>query len=170
MKKFLATTLTLALIMPVMPLWAGEEGHKTCPEDAADCARKMKEQFKERGWVGINMDYDKEHGVTVISNVVAKSPAERAGFEVGDELVGLNGVAYTEENEELLKAEYATFKPGSVATFKVDRDGKTIDIEVQLEQIPQAILAQWIGQHILEYHQGEAEVAVVDDEAGDKSP
>ena len=170
MKRLLTTTLTLVLIMPVMPLWAGEKSYKTCSEDAADCAQAMKNNFKKRGWVGINMEYDKERGVTVISNVVANSPAEKAGFQVGDVLMGLNGVDYTEENEESLKTEYASFKPGSVATFKVERDGKTIDIETHLEQIPQAILAQWVGQHILEGHQGEAEVATVEDEESDESP
>jgi predicted metalloprotease with PDZ domain len=170
MKKLLTTTLILALMLPVMPVWAGDEGHKQCPGDAADCARQMKEKFKERGWVGINMDYHEEKGVTVISNVVAHSPAEKAGFEVGDILLGLNGVDYTEENSEALKTEYASFKPGSRATFKVKRGGEAMDIEVELEQIPQAILAQWVGQHILEAHQGEAEVADAGDEEGDKSP
>ncbi len=170
MKKLASTTLTLALMMPMAPLWAGDQAKKVCPEDAATCARMMKEQFKKRGWVGINMEYDKEREVTAISHVVANSPAEKAGFQVGDVLQGLNGVEYTEENEESLKAEHATFQPGDTATFKVERDGKTIDIEVRLEQIPQAILAQWIGQHVLDYHQDEAEVAVVEDEEGDESP
>ena len=170
MKKLLTTTLTLALMMPVAPLLAGEEAYKTCPEDAATCARKIKENFEKRGWVGINMESDKESGVTVISNVVANSPAERAGFQVGDVLQGLNGIAYTEENKESLKAEYGSFQPGNTATFKVEREGKSIDIKVELEQIPQAILAQWVGQHVLEYHQSEAEVAVVEDEESDESP
>ena len=170
MKRLLTTILTLAMILPVMPLWAGEEGDKNCPGEAAECAHAMKEQFKERGWVGINMDFDQERGVTIISNVVANSPASAAGFEVGDVLMGLNGVEYTEENEALLKTQYAGFKPGTRATFKVGRGGKQIDIEVELEQIPQAILAQWVGQHILDYHHGEAEVATVEDEKGDESP
>lgn len=170
MKKLLTTTLALTLIMPVVPLWAGEEESKRCPEAADDCAKMMKEQFKERGWVGINMDYDKERQVTVISNVVANSPAERAGFKVGDVLTGLNGVAYTEENEKSLKTEYASFKPGTSATFEVEREGKTMNIVVELEQIPQAILAQWIGQHILEYHEGEELAEAPKDQEGDESP
>ena len=170
MKKLLTTILTLALILPVTPVGAGEKAYKECPGDAADCARQMKEKFKERGWVGINMDYDQEQGVTVITHVVTQSPAEKAGFEVGDVLLGLNGVDYTEENAEALKAEFAGFKPGSRATFQVNRGGEAIDIQVELEQIPQAILAQWVGQHILEAHQGEAEVADAGDEEGDKSP
>ena len=162
MKKLLTTTLTLALLLPVLPAWAGDKEYKQCPGEAADCARQMKEKFKERGWVGINMDYDQEQGVTVITHVVAQSPAERAGFEAK--------WIYTEENAEALKAEYAGFKPGSRATFKVKRAGEAIDIQVELEQIPQAILAQWVGQHILESHQGEAEIADAGDEKGDKSP
>ena len=38
MKKLLTTTLALALIMPVVPLWAGEEKSKNCPEAAARSA------------------------------------------------------------------------------------------------------------------------------------
>lgn len=170
MKKPLTTALTLALMIAGTAAWAGEEAHKVCPEDAADCARAMKEKFKKRGWVGINMEYDKDHGVTVISNVVANSPAERAGFQVGDVLQGLNGVDYNEENEEALKTEYASFQPGNSATFKVERDGQAMEIKVDLEQIPHAILAQWVGQHVLEYHQAEAEVATVEDEKSDESP
>ena len=78
MKKLLTTTLALALMSTVLPSWAGEKGEKTkqCPEEAAVCARMMKEKFKERGWVGINMDYDKERGATVIINVIAKGVSD----------------------------------------------------------------------------------------------
>jgi C-terminal processing protease CtpA/Prc len=170
MKKLLTTTLALVLVIPVIPLWASDEGVKNCPENAADCAKAMNEQFEKRGWVGINMDYDKERGVTIISNVVSNSPAEKAGFQAGDVLQGLNGIDYTEENKKSLKSEYASFHPGTEVTFKIEREGKTMDIEVHLEQIPQAILAQWVGQHVLEYHQAEADLADVEDEESDESP
>ena len=172
MKKLLTTTLSLAMIMPVASAGAAAE-HKAkekCPENAATCATMMKEQFSQRGWVGINMNYDKESHATVITNVVADSPAARAGFEKGDVLRGLNGVEYTEENEKLLKEEYAQFKPGGTAIFRVERGGKALDLEVGLESIPKAILAQWIGQHVLEYHQAEAEVADASEENKDESP
>ena len=171
MKKLLTTTLTMALLVPVVPLRAGDEAkEKMCPEEAATCAEMMKEQFSKRGWVGINMDYDKEREVTVISNVVANSPAEKAGFKSGDVLEGLNGVEYTEDNEELLKEQYASFHPGSKASFRVSRDGKTLDLQVELESIPEAILAQWIGHHVMDYHKGEAELAQNSDEENDESP
>ena len=171
MKKLLTTTLTMALLVPVGPLWAGDESEeKMCPEKATTCAEMMKEKFSQRGWVGINMDYDKERGVTVISNVVANSPAEKAGFKKRDVLEGLNGIDYTEDNEELLKEQYAAFRPGTTATFKISRVGQMLDLQVELESIPEAILAQWIGQHVMDYHQGEAELAENSDEETDESP
>lgn len=171
MKKLLATTLILALAAPVAPLWAGDESEKKqCEQSAAACAEMMKEKLGQRGWVGINMDYDKEVGATVITNVVANSPAERAGFQKGDILEGLNGVDYTEENETLLKEQYGSFRPGKTATFTVGRDGKSHDLDVELESIPESILAQWIGQHILDYHDEEAELAENKDANSDESP
>lgn len=176
MKNLLTTALSLALMMSVAPAWADdkekqkEKQKQKCPESAATCATMMKEHFSKRGWVGINMDYHKDSKATVITNVIADSPGERAGFEKGDVLRGLNGVEYTEENEKLLKEEYGSFKPGGKATFKVERDGKTLDLEVSLESIPEAILAQWVGQHVLDYHEAEAEVAEAGDDGGDESP
>jgi C-terminal processing protease CtpA/Prc len=171
MKRLLTTTLTMALLMPVLPLRADDEAEeKMCPEEAATCAEMMKERFSKRGWVGMNMDYDKEREVTVISNVVANSPAEKAGFKSGDVLEGLNGVEYTEDNEQLLKEQYASFRPGSKASFRVSRDGKTLDLQVELESIPEAVLAQWIGRHVMDYHQGETELAESIDEESDESP
>jgi predicted metalloprotease with PDZ domain len=171
MKRLLATTLTLALVAPVAPLWAGEKSEKKqCDQSAAVCAEMMKEKLGQRGWVGINMEYDKQIGATVITNVVANSPAERAGFQKGDILEGLNGVDYAEENEELLKEQYGSFRPGKTATFTVGRDGKSHDLKVELESIPEAILAQWIGQHILDYHQEEAALAQKQNKESDKSP
>lgn len=168
MKKLLITSLALLLVTPVL---AGEKkSEKQCPETAATCAEMMRQQFSERGWVGINMEHDEAAGVTAITNVVSDSPGEKAGFQIGDVLRGLNGVTYAEENEAALKEQYASFRPGSKATFTIERDGQEIDLEVTLERIPEAILAQWIGQHILDYHQGEAELAEVEENKGAKSP
>lgn len=176
MKKLLNTTLTLALILPVASAWAGEKDEKNekkkaqCEESAGVCAEMMREKFSQRGWVGINMDYNKETHATVINNVVANSPAERAGFKKGDILRGLNGIDYTEENEELLKEQYGSFKPGNTATFTVERQSIAVDLEVELESIPESILAQWIGQHVMDYHKGEAELAQSTDDESDESP
>jgi len=162
MKIYKFNVLMLTLAVQMMPAWA-QAG--TCPEEAETCAHQMAEHFKKRGWVGINMNSDEETGRVTVTNVVQNSPAERAGLQEGDVLKALNGVAYTTENEAALKTEHESFRPGGTAVFTVDREGQVVDIEVHLEGIPDAILAQWIGQHVLEYHPAQADVET-EEEAG----
>lgn len=149
MKNTILTLFAMAVVLPVV--WA-EPGEYNCPEEAAKCAHAMAENWGKRGFVGINMD-DKEGGNVVLTKIVEGSPAEAAGLKKGDILRGLNGIDYTEANEEKLGEVYKSFRPGNIATFKVERGGEILDIEVELAPIPKAILAQWIGQHVLEYHQ-----------------
>ena len=149
MKKSIFTLMAAVLVLPMA---SAEPGDYQCPEEAAKCAHMMAENLSKRGWVGINMD-DKEGSEVMLTKVIEGSPADRAGLKKGDILRGLNGIPYTEENKEKLGKEYGSFTPGKTATFKVERDGKQIDIPVELEPIPKAILAQWIGQHVLEAHQ-----------------
>lgn len=167
MKIYKLTVIMPTLAVLMVPAWASAG---TCPETAEQCARQMSEHFKQRGWVGINMDIDEETGTVTVTNVVQDSPAERSGFQEGDVLKALNGVAYTTENEAALKTEHESFRPGGTAVFTVNRGGEKLDIEVHLEAIPDAILAQWIGQHILEYHTVETDVETEGDTGSDGNP
>lgn len=163
MKNLKSGLFLLALVSTIVPAWA-QAG--TCSKTAELCAHEMAEHFKQRGWVGINMDIDEETGTVTVTNVVRDSPAEQAGFREGDVLRALNGVAYTSDNEEALMKEHQSFRPGGTAVFSVQRDGRTLDIEVRLTAIPDAILTQWIGQHILEYHPAQAEVEASEENSG----
>lgn len=149
MKKIYSSLVALALLVPAMTV-AGEE--KVCSEDVATCARQMAEHFRKRGWVGINMKHDEERDLVVIDRVIPNSPGEAAGLRAGDVLRGLNGIDYDTKNEEALKKAHESFRPGASATFTVERQGQRLDIEVQLGEIPEEVLAQWIGHHVLEYH------------------
>ena len=84
--------------------------------------------------------------------VFADSPAEKAGLRGGDALTALNGVAYSRENEKLLKEIYAGLKPGETVTYSLNRGGKSLEIEVLLGHLPESVISQWVGQHLLEYH------------------
>jgi predicted metalloprotease with PDZ domain len=156
MKKTYPILMLSAVLLGVATLSAAE---KACPENAETCSRMMAEKFRQRGWVGINMEENEDSGEVAITQVVPDSPAERAGFHKGDVLRALNGVDYTKDNEKALQAAFESFRPGGTATFRVERDGERLDIAVELEKIPEAILAQWIGHHVLEYHTAEAEPA-----------
>src|SRR5262245_63970168 len=70
-----------------------------CNMTAEECAAEMQKTMATRGWLGIDMDGDIDSALT-ISKVVAGGPADQAGFQAGDRLVSINGVAISEKNEE----------------------------------------------------------------------
>lgn len=128
---------------------------KRCSASAEVCIRAMADKLSQRGWVGIEMTEQDGAGRPVVTGIVAGSPAERAGFERGDVLISFNGVSH-EEGEEAVNAEVQRAAvPGKTITIGVERDGRPVDLEVTLGRIPEYLLAQWVGQHMLEGHAGE---------------
>ena len=165
-KTWLPLMIATALLV-TSPLSAGDEDKhkgkekKSCSYEVEDCVKAMKEKFSQRGWVGINMETDEEAGGVVLTWVAPDSPAQEAGLEKGDLLTSLNGIPYDEANEEQLKKEYESFRPGKTANFGIERAGESMEISVQLAQMPQEILAKWIGEHVL-YGHGEEYAEHVD--------
>lgn len=87
-----------------------------------------------------------------ITAVVPDSPAEAAGFQAGDVLVALNGIALSEENHEALKKAKRSFAPARSVTYTVKRAGAKQQLAVTLGHVPAKVMAEWIGQHMLEHH------------------
>jgi len=123
-----------------------------CPREPAECAQQMTARFKERGWVGITPDINPDTGVISVANVFSNSPAERAGILAGDIVLGLNGVKHSKANNESFMQTYDSFRLGDKVIFNVGRGGEQLDIEVHLDPIPEAVLTQWVNEHLLEYH------------------
>jgi predicted metalloprotease with PDZ domain len=149
MKRVTAITAALLIVAVAIPALAGE--HKKCEMEAEACLREYAAKLKNRGWVGIEMEH-REDGSLEITRVVSNSPAERAGFQAGDVLASVNGVAYSEENKAEMKKIYKSFQPGNTVTYKVKRDGEKLKLDVELSAIPETVMAQWIGQHMLMAH------------------
>ncbi len=154
MRKTWLPLMAATAILVAPSVFAGDESKKgqQCSNEVEECVRAMKEQFSERGWVGINMEASEEAGGVVLTWVSPNSPGEDAGLKKGDLLTSLNGVPYDEANKEKLKQEYEAFRPSRTVTFGIERDGKGQDITVTLEPMPEEILAKWIGEHVLHYH------------------
>ncbi|MGB3563942.1 MAG: PDZ domain-containing protein, partial [Thermoanaerobaculia bacterium] len=114
---------------------------------------------KKKGWIGVYFDYDKDAGHVVLDEVFKGSPAEAAGLEPGDILLVLNGIAYTDENKQALMEAYKGMRPGGTMTYEIERDGQRLEIEVTIGEIPDYIVAQWVGKHMLEYHPAEETAA-----------
>lgn len=151
MKKWILGSIALALLAHQSPALASDEEVK-CSKDAAVCASEMAAVLKERGWMGINFDYNEEVGHVVLDKVFENSPAEAAGLQAGDVLLSLNGIAYTDENKEALEQAYKEMRPGRTMTYELQREGRRLEIVVTVGDIPEYIVAQWVGKHMLHYH------------------
>jgi S1-C subfamily serine protease len=111
----------------------------------------MSAKMADKGWLGIEGDKD-DAGYLTVTKVVAGSPAEAAGFRPGDVLVAVDGVKYTKDNAEALHAVKVKLGPGSRATYTVKRGGAKVELEATLTNVPREVMAQWIGEHMLEHH------------------
>jgi S1-C subfamily serine protease len=112
--------------------------------------------MKNRGWVGIEMDKGKDDKTLLISRVVPGSPAEAAGFQIGDVLLAVNGVKFADNTEDTCATCEATkenWTPGTTVHYVVGRDGQKVKVEPTLAQVPSDVMAQWAGQHMLEHAQ-----------------
>jgi predicted metalloprotease with PDZ domain len=97
MKRVIGVLAVVMIMVMAAPAMAGE-GSK-CTASTQDCLNHMAKNLQNRGWVGIEMEDKGGTGKMVVTKVVEGSPAEKAGFQVGDILVAVNGVAFGEGNQ-----------------------------------------------------------------------
>jgi C-terminal processing protease CtpA/Prc len=142
--------LIVALVLLVgLPLMAGE-GHKKCTASTQECLDKIAQKYKGHGWVGIEGD-KKEKNHFTIKKVIPGSPAEAAGLKAGDIVYAMNGVKFGDDNKDKLKQIKKGLAPGEILTYSVKRNGKSKDVAIKLGEVPDEVLAQWVGEHMLQH-------------------
>jgi len=142
--------LLILAVALAAPAFAGEKKHD-CTASTQDCLNKMAAKFKEKGWVGIESDKSEKGDKQTITKVVPGSPAERAGLRAGDVLLAINGVRFGEEDEEKWAKVKKAWKPGGTITYTLARDGQKREVGVTLGHVPKDVVAQWIGEHMLQH-------------------
>ena len=157
--------LTLLLVLVAVPAVAGGSecsGKKAtqgaahsashshdCTADTQFCLNKMATKLKNKGWVGIELDVDESNGAMTVARVVDGSPALTAGMREGDLLLAVNGIRFDSEDKEKLHEAKSQMKIGSTVTYPVKRDDHKKKIDVTLGAVPEDVMAQWVGQHML---------------------
>ena len=111
----------------------------------------MYQKLASSGWLGVEMAKS-EGGKATVKGVKPGSPAEAAGFQVGDVLVAINGVEISEANQAALKAAKKSLVAGSEGRYTVVRQGAKKTLTARLVAPPREVLAQWIGEHMIEDH------------------
>ena len=118
---------------------------------AMDVVEQLKTTGKvERGWLGVLVqdvtpDLAKSFGLqqaqgALVSRVLEKGPAGNAGIEVGDVIIAYNGKPIRRSSD--LPPLVARTRPGQTATLTVVRQGKSRDVKLTVEQLPEAPEAQ----------------------------
>ena len=112
-------------------LAASAEAGDKCTYDTQTCLNHFAGSAGTKGWLGI--DKEKTADGVKVSSVTPGSPAEKAGFQVGDLLTAINGMAL---GSETLKASYAQInKVGSTNKYTVQRAGKTVELNVEWRKV-----------------------------------
>jgi C-terminal processing protease CtpA/Prc len=149
--RFWATVCVVVLMVVVaVPTVAGDK-HK-CTASTDDCLRKMQDKMETKAWLGIEKLRETDSGHWAVVKVHPNSPAEKAGFKTGDILLALNGTEMSESNKEAYKKAAHQLAPGSKATYTVKRDGAKKELVAQLGTVPREVMAQWVGEHMLDQH------------------
>ena len=160
MNRQRAATVTAALLLAA---WcgaaAGESGQK-CTYSTQECLNHMSAKMKATGWIGIEYDMDDPGGTAKITKVLPGSPAEKAGLQVNDLLIALNGVELMKkQNEAALQKARKEWKPGQTVTYTIKRAGVSHQIPLVLGEWPADLLARYIGSHMLEHAEADAATA-----------
>ena len=164
-RTWLAAVLVAAMALGVAVAeekQKGRSGYAKCKEDTQTCLNHMVSEMKGRGWLGIQMDTDGGPGEIKVTKVVAGSPAEAAGFQVGDVLVSVNGARFAENTEEkcvTCEKTKDSWKPGTRVSYVVKRAGTEATLSATLAALPSDVMAQMIGMHMMDHSTVDADVA-----------
>ena len=144
-----------ALLAVVIPsVMAGGYARK-CTMTVEDCLMSMTAEIRAHGYSGIDTDKDETTGVITVKRVLPGSPAEAGGLHAGDILVAMNGIRFGQQDDwrsqEALMNAKKSMKIGSQMTYTISRRGAEKTVTLTLGPVPDEVLAQWIGHHMLEH-------------------
>ena len=118
----------------------------------SNLARSIKDQLLangsvKRSYIGVAMQSIQDPALAkklglpeargaVVNDVVGGAPAEKAGLQPGDVIVGVDGKPV--KDSKALQAMIASQQPGREVSLDVVRDGKNQSLKVKLEEQPKA--------------------------------
>ena len=139
--------LMLALLVVAVPALAGG-GDKCSAANAQVC---LKDWSGKKSHAYLGLEFDKSvPGVVTVKSIAPGSPAETAGFQVGDEVVSLNGAPMADK--EAVKKAKGEWKAGQAVTYAVKRKGADHQISATLVPMPEEAFAAMLGRHMMENH------------------
>ncbi len=121
--------------------FAGEK----CTAETQACLNHWAAKSGTQTWLGISKE--KTDAGYKVTEVAPGSPADKAGFKVGDVLVSINDMAV---GSDALKQSYETiYKAGATLKYTINRGGKEQVLQATLVKMPENVFAQSVGTHML---------------------
>jgi len=152
MKRVLWILLPVIAVSFALPVLAGGE---KCQGSTQECLDKMASHADQKGWIGIELDWNEEANNGTITGVIADSPAEKAGFKEGDVYFAIEGVTFDTEDKEVWAKVKKNMVPGNTVEVTLIRDGKKKDFAVTLAPMPEDVMAMQIGHHMMSHASAE---------------
>lgn len=91
---------------------------------------EIKARLEQQKSLTVNQD----QGVLIVQ-VMPNSPAQKAGLQAGDVIINVQGQTVTEPSQVQQQVEKT--KSGDKLPFQIERDGKSLDISVEIGVLPQ---------------------------------
>jgi len=149
MKRHMVVATAALAVAIAVPVLAGSGAGK-CTMDTQACLNSYS-KYASKGWAGLEYDKSADKQSHVVKRAVAGSPAEAAGFQPGDVLVSLNGVAMSSDKETLKKAK-GEWSVGQSVTYVVKRGDKDVTLNAKLAKMPTEVFASMVGEHMVSNH------------------
>ena len=83
-------------------------------------------------FMGIFATYGQAQNAPIVSAIMEDSVADQAGFELGDEIVAVDGRSIDRFDE---LADYVRLRPGQEMEFSIDRDGANVTLTAETADI-----------------------------------
>jgi len=96
------------------------------------------QKLTRRAFLGI--DPVEKNQVLVVNKVYAKTPAEKSGLKIGDELLSINDVQTRSVQELILGLK--KFSPKEKVKLKIRRNSNEMVLDVRLEEAPREVTPQ----------------------------
>ncbi len=129
--------------------------HPRCTRPVEECAARLKETYRDRGWLGVELD-ENENGALRVGTVTPGSPAEKAGLKTGAIVVALNGIPLTHDSTRGGMARDDYWKAGATLAIDLRRGPRSTSVRVTLQHYPDALVAHIVEAHVRDYHQSAA--------------
>ncbi len=141
-----------ALAFVVAAIAGGHEcATRTGTEIAPESVTPFLGELERRGYLGVVAEELGPTGRPLITEVAEDSPADDAGFEVGDELLSIEGYELDARTLDDTARDDVRDRvlPGALISYGIVREGRPVELRALLAQPPDAVIAQWAGEAAL---------------------